>query len=283
MSKRKTDAKTTEGTQTAATAQTGTQPAGAAPAPTEAAGGDGVETKDVSPVPGDSSAGDDVGGSGQAGEDGVDAGVAGADPAGEPGEGPTDDGGLQHPTDVTEAEALEGGDSAAASAEGLAAAEPPARSPLASLDANLLAAMFAASGAYGTRRDAVPAVDLSWLASSERECESSLGIAAAFLRSNRDATPETLTIQLRLKGVRGAPAPTGLVEIAWRVFAYTLNALDAHDRAEAEAEAAAEKAEEASRPRGAMPGQLAAKPASRSRLQPTQVARVHGHKKPGGA
>lgn len=188
---------------------------------------------------------------------------------------------------------LESGGSEAGAAENNAErsdAEPEAparrRDPFADLDVNLMAAMFAAGGSFGTRLEGELALNVDWLQISVADCEMALKVAAQFIRANPDATPESIGIQLRLKGIRGLPAVVGLVALAWQVFIFTLNALDAHDRAERDATAAAEKAAAAAAapgPRGARPGQLKAKMTNRSMLQPSATARALGRKKPGGA
>jgi hypothetical protein len=100
---------------------------------------------------------------------------------------------------------------------------------------NIMAASCAAAAAYGVR---TLDLDGSYAAPSHAEVSGKRWQdAAAFLRANREARPETIVIHLR-RGGHQVHEAAGRVAVAWGVFAHTLNALDALDAAEAKAEPA---------------------------------------------
>lgn len=96
--------------------------------------------------------------------------------------------------------------------------------------------------------------------------------AAAFLRTERTATPAAIVIHLRRLGFADVPEPKGRLEVAWRVFTLTLNALDRLDFDIKAAAEATSRQQEAARPHGAPRDQLANLPPDRNPL--TQIGRV---------
>ncbi|MBX3580085.1 MAG: hypothetical protein KF723_23015 [Rhizobiaceae bacterium] len=105
--------------------------------------------------------------------------------------------------------------------------EPEDRGP--KWDDNVLAATLAGSRVTGDNPDRY-GDDLNLAGDAMSHARAHL--AAAFLRANRDAKPETIVIHLRINGHRETREATGRVAVAWAVFAFTLNALDQLDLVE---------------------------------------------------
>jgi len=126
-------------------------------------------------------------------------------------------------------------------------------------DDNVLAATLAGARVTGDNPDRY-GDDLNLAGDAMSHARAHL--AASFLRANRDAKPETIVIHLRMNGHRQTREAAGRVAVAWSVFAFTLNALDALDAEQrAKDEAKHREADAADRRRaGARRDQLAMLP-----------------------
>ena len=108
------------------------------------------------------------------------------------------------------------------------------------LEPNVLSAIGAACVAYAQidgRAGALPEHDASWLGfddNSENETvKRAVETAAAFVRNWPNESPEAAGIHLRRSGFKDVPAIGHRERAAWKVFATTLHALDAADKAAA--------------------------------------------------
>lgn len=123
-----------------------------------------------------------------------------------------------------------------------------ARPSLNRIEVNILAALGAASIAYGTHDGddtPLPRYDIRWIGGTIGESmHQRAEEAAAFLRQWPDAPMAAVPIHLRRKGF-DVPEPGPRALVAWEIFAIALRKLDAIDRAAAAAaaEAAAREAE----------------------------------------
>lgn len=110
-------------------------------------------------------------------------------------------------------------------------------------DVNALAALAAASVAFGTTNDdntALPRMDVSWLGVSDDSGERGIDVAmkaAAFVRANPDAPTAATRIELRRKKL-AQPAEGDREAEAWEIFMFVLARLDTLDRTRREAEEA---------------------------------------------
>lgn len=125
--------------------------------------------------------------------------------------------------------------------------------------ANVLAATFAASHAYGGAGE-FAGVQVDTDAEFDDRFRTMMHVAASHVRSSPDAPANAIPIELKLTGFRDVPQSGLRVMAAWRVFAFTLRELD---RLDAEEKALADQASKAAQPQQrplARPGQMAMTP-----------------------
>lgn len=112
-------------------------------------------------------------------------------------------------------------------------------------DPNMVIAHAAASMAYGgvdVQADALPILDNRWLGEDDLRAQRA-DLAADFLRSWPESTPETVRVHLLRRG-QHLPELDHQVRAAWQVFSRVLTALDERDRTIAAEAASTRQAEE---------------------------------------